>query len=116
MRPGGGIRTRNRHVDSVPLCQLSYPGDASRGSQTTSEVSVPARADSGRALLGDRDEALADLFHVAAQVVEARQLGQRLKPEDPVDALRRLVADCAPGGVLAAGSGDRAATDEPRHA
>src|SRR5207248_2329582 len=39
---------------------------------------------SGGALLGDRFEALADLGHVGAEVVDARQCGERLETEDPL--------------------------------
>src|SRR4051812_19518187 len=59
-----------------------------------------------RALLGDRFEPLADLRHVGADVVDARERGERLEAEDPFEERRRAVADRAEL-VLASAFGDQ---------
>src|SRR3954471_4973974 len=66
-----------------------------------------------RALLGDRFETLADLRHVGADVVDARERGERLEAEDPFEERRRAVADRAVL-VLASAFRDQPALDETR--
>ena len=68
-----------------------------------------------QALLGDRFEALAELRHVGAEIVDARERGQRLEAEDPFEERRRPVAD-RPELVLAAAFGDQPPFDETRDA
>ena len=65
----------------------------------------------GGALLGDGLEPAADLVHVGAEVVDARQRGERLEPEDALEERRRAVADRAEL-VVAAAFGDEPALDE----
>ena len=64
------------------------------------------------ALLGDRFEAAADLVDIGAEIVEARQRGERLDAEDALEERRRAVADRAEL-VVAAALGDQAALDQP---
>src|SRR5438552_3365038 len=63
------------------------------------------------ALLCDGFEPGADLGHVGAEVVDARELRERLEPEDPLEELRRLVPDRAELAVPAA-LGKQTALDE----
>src|SRR5579862_3205785 len=67
---------------------------------------------SGRAPLSDGLEPRADLGHVGTEVIEARQSGKRLEPEDALEERRRPVADRAEV-VVAASLGDETALDEP---
>ena len=68
----------------------------------------------GRALLGDRHEPVADLVDVAAEIVQPRQLRERLEPEDPLEERRRAVADRAARAVVASRLGDQPAFDQVR--
>src|SRR5439155_18880628 len=58
---------------------------------------------------------LADLRDVVAEVVEPRQLGERLEPEHPLEEPGRPVADGAARGVLAPSFGDQPALDQAGH-
>ena len=59
-----------------------------------------------------RVQPLADLRGALAQVVEARQRGGVLEPEDALEERRRPVADGTAGAVVPAGFGDQAAFEQ----
>src|SRR5687767_6066936 len=50
-----------------------------------------------RAALGDLEQTVAEPSRVLPDVIEARQRGQALEPEDALEERRRLVANCAAG-------------------
>ena len=54
----------------------------------------------------------ADLFGVATELLEPRQLGQAAEPEDPLEERRRAIADGAARGRLAAGLCEKAPLDQ----
>ena len=59
--------------------------------------------------LGDREQPLADRVLLAAEIVEPRQLGERVEREDPLEERRHAIADGAARAALATRLGD-----EPR--
>ena len=61
---------------------------------------------------GDRVQPLADLRGALAQVVEPRQRGGALEPEDAFEERRRPVADGATRAVVASRLGDQAALEQ----
>src|SRR5437764_8804832 len=78
--------------------------------RATSRVAgFSGQASSSGSLLGDRVEPAADLVHVGAEVVEARELREALQPEDPLEERCRAVPDRTAGRLVAAGLGDQAA-------
>ena len=70
----------------------------------------------GRAYAGRRSATasrrVADLVRALAEVVQPRELRERLEAENPLEERRRPVADRAAGPVLAARLGDQPALDE----
>ncbi len=65
----------------------------------------------GRALLGEGLEPAADRVGVAAEVVEPRELGEALQPENALEQRRDAVANRA-DGLVTARLGDQPALDE----
>ena len=62
--------------------------------------------------LGDLEQALADRGLIFPDVVEARQCGERLEPEDALEERSHAVAHRAARAVLATGFGDQPSLDE----
>jgi hypothetical protein len=75
-------------------------------------VVLPAR--SGSSAFRDRVEPRADLFRVAAELLEPWQLGQAAEPEDPLEERRRAIADGPTRAGLSAGLAEEAALDQAR--
>src|SRR5436309_2241995 len=75
---------------------------------------ISGQASLGGALLGDGLEPDPDLLDVAAEVVEAWQLGEALQPEDALEERCRAVANGAAGAGLAPGLRDQPPLDQPR--
>src|SRR6266508_716607 len=114
-RLGAALIALRRTLARVAATSARLPRSRGRGSPRTrpwrSSTST-SRKGSGRPLLCDRVQTLADLIHVAAEVVEPRQRRERLEAEDPLEQRRDLVADRAAGAVVAAGFRDQAPLDQ----
>src|SRR5439155_19986941 len=70
------------------------------------------RGDLGRTALGERLEPPAELFLVAAELLEPRQGGETLQPEDPLEERGHPVADGPATARLTPRLGDQPALDE----
>src|SRR5690242_10609441 len=78
----------------------------------TRRIFTLLRNGSGSARLGHGQQPLADGLGLAPEVVEARQLGERVEAEDALEERRHAVANGSAGPALPTGLGDQAALDE----
>ena len=67
------------------------------------------------ARFGHREQPLADRIRLAAEVVEPRQRGEALQPEDALEERRHLVADGATRPTLTPRLGDQPSLDQRRN-